>query len=294
MSNYIINKDKYYVETKTGKKIPIDDLHKEVLSIMDEIDKICRKNDIRYALMAGSALGAYNYGGFIPWDDDIDVCVPIEDWDKFIDAMKKELPKGFYFDCYEIDKRFNTINGPWMKVRKRGTYIQEVNTLLKNRCKRGDGVFVDVIPYGPQAKNKFIYELELSLVKFNALFILLLDNLHINPIPFKSFVYWFSRKCMKWHKNSNLISQPVSVPWEKFLHEPVFDKDLVYPFKEVDFEGRKYFSYNNPEKLLTQWYGPNCLRKKVNGEWIDPYPKEKRKTKHTKDLNLKGDFPTNK
>jgi lipopolysaccharide cholinephosphotransferase len=289
MSNYIINKDKYYVETKTDKKIPIDDLHKEVLSIMDEIDKICRKNDIRYALMAGSALGAYNYGGFIPWDDDIDVCVPIEDWDRFIDAMKKELPKGFYFDSYEIDKRFNTINGPWMKVRKRGTYIEEVNVLLKNRCKRGNGIFVDVIPYGGVAKNKFIDELERTIVKINMLFIVLLDNLHINPIPFKAFVYWFSKKCMKWHKNSPLVSQPVSVPWEKFLHEPVFKKEDVYPIKEYDFEGRKFYSYNNIEKILVEWYGPRCLKQWNGKKWINPYPVEKRKPKHAKDLNLNGE-----
>jgi len=291
-NDYIINKDKYYIYTKTGKKIPVDNLQKEVVSIMDEIDKICRNNNIRYCLMAGSALGAYNYGGFIPWDDDMDVCIRIEDWDLFVEAMKKDLPKGFYFDCYEIDKKFNTINGPWMKVRKRGTYIEEVNRLLKNRCKRGNGVFVDIIPYGSIAENKIIDELERTVVKINMLFIVLLDNLHINPIPFKSFVYWFSRKCMKWHKNSSLVSQPVSVPWEKFLHEPVFKKELVYPEKEVDFEGRKFYSYNNSEKLLKQWYGPNCLRKKEGNEWVEPYPKEKRFTKHTRDINLDGDFPT--
>ena len=93
------------------------------------------------------------------------------------------------------------------------------------------------------------------------LFIVLLDNLHINPIPFKSFVYWFSRKCMNWHKNSSLVSQPVSVPWEKFFHEPVFNKEWVYPEKEVDFEGRRFYSYNNPEDILKQWYGPDCLRR---------------------------------
>ena len=291
-NNYIINSDKYYITTKKGDKIPVKDLQNEVVSIMDVIDEVCRKNNIRYCLMAGSALGAYNYGGFIPWDDDMDVCVRIEDWDSFVLAMKKDLPKGFYFDSYEIDKRFNTINGPWMKVRKRGTYIEEVNSLLKNRCKRGNGVFIDVIPYGPISENKFIDELERTIVKINMLFIVLLDNLHINPIPFKSFVYWFSRKCMKWHRKSKLVSQPVSVPWEKFLHEPVFNKDWVYPEKEVDFEGRRFYSYNNPEELLKKWYGPNCLKKEVNGEWIEPYPKEKRHTKHTKDINLNGDFPS--
>ena len=115
---YIKKTDKYYIKTKTGKKIDVVDLQEVVVSIMDEIDRICRKNKIRYMIMAGSALGSYNYGGFIPWDDDMDVCIRIEDWDLFVEAMKKDLSKDFYFDCYEIDKRYNTIMGPWMKVKE--------------------------------------------------------------------------------------------------------------------------------------------------------------------------------
>ena len=294
MKDYIINKDKYFIETKKGKKIPVIKLQEEVVSIMDEIDRVCRKNDIKYFLIAGSALGVCNYGGFIPWDDDMDISVSIDDWPRFIEAMKKDLGKGFYFDCYEIDKRYNTIMGPWMKVRKRGTYIEEVNVLLKNRCKHGDGIFIDVIPYGGISENKFIDEVERTVVKICMPFIVLFDNLHINPIPLKSFVYWFSKKCLKWHKNSSLVSQPVSVPWEKFMHEPIFKKEDVYPVKEYNFEGRKFYSYNNIEKIMKEWYGNNCLKKWDGKKWVETLPKEKRHTKHTRDLNLKGDFPSTK
>lgn len=285
----IKEKEDYKIFEKNGITYTVRDLQLCVLSIMDEIDRVCRKNDIKYFLIAGSALGAVNYNGFIPWDDDIDISVSIDDWPRFIEALKKDLGKDFYFDCYETDKRFNTINGPWMKIRKKGTYIKEVNTLLKNRCKKGDGVFVDVIPYGGISENKFIDEVERTIVKINMLFIVLLDNLHINPIPFKSFVYWFSKKCMKWHKNSSLVSQPVSVPWEKFLKEPVFNKNDVYPIKEYKFEGRNFYSYNNIENILTKWYGPKCLKKWDGKKWIEQYPLEKRKPKHTKDLNLNGE-----
>ena len=293
-NSYIEKKEKYYLETIKGDKIPVDDLQNEVLSIMDEVDRVCRKNNIKYFLIAGSALGVCNYGGFIPWDDDMDISVSIDDWPRFIEALKKDLSDNFYFDCYEIDKRYNTISGPWMKVRKRGTYIEEVNVLLKNRCKRGNGVFLDVIPYGGIAENKFIDELERTIVKINMLFIVLLDNLHINPIPFKSFVYWFSKKCMKWHKSSSLVSQPVSVPWEKFLHEPVFKKADVYPVKEYNFEGRIFYSYNNIETIMKQWYSPRCLKRWNGEEWEETFPIEKRHVKHTRDLNLHGDFPKNK
>lgn len=286
---YIKNQDEYFIQTRKKEKIPVRDLQLEVLSIMDEIDRVCRKNDIQYFLIAGSSLGICNYGGFIPWDDDMDIAVNIDDYPKLIEAMKKDLGKDFYFDCYETDKRYNTISGPWMKIRKRNTYIEEVNFLLKNRCKQGNGVFVDVIPYGGICENKLIDELERTVVKINMLFIVLLDNLHINPIPFKSFVYWFSKKCMKWHKNSKLVSQSISYPWEKFLHEPVFLKEDIYPVKEYSFENRKFYSYHNIEKVMKEWYGPNCLKKWNGKEWEETLPVSKRAAKHTKDLNLKGE-----
>ncbi|MDD6223399.1 MAG: LicD family protein [bacterium] len=292
-SNYILEKNHYILkEFSDGKKIMVRDLQLEILTVMDEIHRICEKNHIPYLLIAGSSLGAVNYKGFIPWDDDMDIAIPIEYWDLFVEVMKKDLDTNFYFDSYEIDKKYNTISGPWMKVRKRGTYIEEVNFLLKNRCKRGNGVFVDVIPYGGIAENKFVDELERTLVKINMLFIVLLDNLHINPIPFKSFVYWFSKKCCALHKNSSLISQPVSVPWEKFLHEPVFKRKDVFPLKKYDFENRKFYSYCNIEKILREWYGPNCLKKWDGKKWVETLPISKRHPKHVKDINLEGDYPS--
>ena len=92
MNNYIlkINKD--------GSAITVRDLQLEILDIMDEIHRVCEKNEIPYALMAGSALGICNYKGFIPWDDDMDIFIERKNWNKFIEALDKDLDKNrFYF-----------------------------------------------------------------------------------------------------------------------------------------------------------------------------------------------------
>ena len=57
------------------------------------------------------------------------------------------------------------------------------------------------------------------------------------------------------------MSQPILIPWEKFMKEPVFLKEDILPVKEYMFEGRSYYSYNNIEKVLKKWYGNNCLKK---------------------------------
>ena len=288
----ILERDEYILqENPDGTKITVRDLQLEVLSIMDEIHRVCVKNNIRYGLMAGSALGIVNYKGFIPWDDDIDVCVMREDWEKFIEALKNDLDDKFYFQCFETDKKFNVINGPTMKVRKKGTYIEEVNFLLKNRCKSGNGIFVDVIIYDNISESKFKDELNRTVIKLLMPFYVLIDNLHIPHVCFSKFIRWYSEKYARRNEKSKLVSQPISVPWEKFLHEPVFLKEDIFPFKEYEFEGRKFYSYNNIEKVLKQWYGPNCLKKwdEKEKKWVETLPVEKRKPKHTAYINLHGE-----
>ena len=187
------------------------------------------------------------------------------------------------------DKKFNVINGPTMKIRKKGTYIEEVNWLLKNRCKSGNGIFVDVIIYDNISDSKFNFQLHQTLIKLLVPFYILIDNLHLPHKSFSKFICWFAKNYSKHHQNSKLISQPISVPWEKFLHEPVFLKKDVLPFKLYEFEGRKYYSYNNIEKILKQWYGNNCLKKWNGLNWEEPYPKEKRQPKHIAFINLNGE-----
>ena len=293
MNDRILEKEEYILKDNGREKITVRDLQLEVLSIMDDIHRVCEKHNIKYGLMAGSALGIVNYKGFIPWDDDIDVCVERKDWNKFIKALKKDLSDDFYFQCFETDKKFNVINGPTMKVRKKGTYIKEVNRLLKNKCK-GDGIFVDVIIYDNICENKFIDEIDRTVIKILMPILVLLDNLHINPIHLKKFVVWFSNRYSRRYENSKLMSQPISVPWEKFMHEPVFLKEDILPFKKYEFEGRQFYSYNNIEKILKEWYGPNCLKRWDGKKWVETLPIEKRKPKHTVDLNLKGDGPSEK
>ena len=285
-----IKKDKeYFITIKGDKKVPIRKLQLEVLSIMDAIHSVCEKNKIEYALIAGSALGVVNYKGFIPWDDDMDICIKRKDYKRFIKAMEKDLDDKFYFQCFQTDKRYNVLI-PNMKVRKKGTCIKEKNFLLKNRCKSGDGIFVDVVVYDNISDNKFIDELYRTYVKLLMPIMVLLDNLHIPTTILKKLVEKIAIRYGEKNKNSKYTSQTIAIPWEKFLKEPVFLKKDVYPFKKYEFEGRMFYSYNNIEKVLKEWYGDNCLKKWNGKEWEETLPVEKRTPKHTVDINFEGDY----
>lgn len=69
-------------------------VHEANLKILKEIDRICRKYDIRYLIDSGTLLGAVRHQGFIPWDDDADVAFTRENYEKFAKVAGKELPKG--------------------------------------------------------------------------------------------------------------------------------------------------------------------------------------------------------
>ena len=99
----------------------IENLHGILFEMLEEIDRICSKNDIKYSLFAGSALGAVRHGGFIPWDDDLDIVMLRPDYEKFLQIADKELSSAFF-----LQKEFSE-HWPmfFSKLRKNGTAYME-------------------------------------------------------------------------------------------------------------------------------------------------------------------------
>ena len=72
----------------------------------------------------------------------------------------------------------------------------------------------------------------------------------------------------------------------KEIDKLLFEKDVVLPFKEYDFMGHKLYSFNKLEEFLLGFYSEKSLRKFVDGKWVDPYPKNRRKSDHYKRIKL--------
>lgn len=75
------------------------------MKTLNEVHRVCEKNNIQYFLAFGSLLGAVRDGGQIPWDYDVDICVRINDREALIEALKNDLDSNFYFYCPEVDDK---------------------------------------------------------------------------------------------------------------------------------------------------------------------------------------------
>lgn len=74
--------------------------------LFQELDEICKEHGLRYVLAGGTAIGAVRNEGFIPWDDDVDIYMPRDDWDKLVELSKTELPEHRALLCVDVDRSY--------------------------------------------------------------------------------------------------------------------------------------------------------------------------------------------
>lgn len=111
------------------------------LDMLREFDRICRANGLTYFADGGTCLGAVRHGGFIPWDDDIDIGMPIDDFLKFEEIAKNGLPFDMEFHTPHNDSNLLVL---WGKLCKKNTLFVE-----QDAWETGSrtGIFLDIIPY---------------------------------------------------------------------------------------------------------------------------------------------------
>ena len=142
--------DYKYVRNELEDTYGILKLQDKILEIMVYIDDFCKEHKITYFLMGGSALGAMRHGGFIPWDDDLDIFMDFANYQKFIYCCENYLDKSrFYLQREDTDE----LPYFFSKIRMNGTTcISEVKIGDKNSHQ---GIFVDIMCLNKAAKSNF-------------------------------------------------------------------------------------------------------------------------------------------
>lgn len=248
----------------------IKSLQRALLVIATEIDRICRKNDIRYVLMFGSLLGAVRHKGFIPWDDDVDMGMLREDYKKFITACDRDLDKDhFALQTWDTDDAYVQ---PFAKIRLKGSYMNEPD--WKNTGIREHGLFVDIFPYDAVPRNR-----ALAVLQSAAVFVLhrlLLLNGHVNIFLRSSVLKNVLKKIMNLFAlliprsllkavlkkmmirntaGADFVSTEEMLPfYEKRLPKTVFEN-----VRQYNFDGLSFFGPEDYKTCLTRMFGPDYM-----------------------------------
>lgn len=246
-------------------------LHNELVEILDYVVDVCEKNGFEYCLLYGTALGAYRHRGFIPWDDDLDIGMPREDYEKFIEYIKKNPSNLFSLQDESNEKNWFLT---FCKVRKNDTlFIESMSDGLYSN----NGVFIDIFPLDYIKKNTGVFSLKRTCVNYfkHVLRIQACPNFFLEKegkikyifdriLSFPS--YLFSNKKLIHCVNRLMISKmdesemSFVVQYDESSQAAVMEKKIYLPFKQCEFEGKYYNVPNDIQEYLRRQYGDNYMQ----------------------------------
>lgn len=231
------------------------------LEILDVVDKICKENNIEYSLYAGTLLGAVRHKAFIPWDDDLDICMSRENYNRFIKLWPNVQPKG-----YLLQNKDNTpgFTQSFTKIRKENT------NFLQYEWEKGryhTGIFIDIFPIDriPEGKisrflyywNTMQYQLytrEFVPPKANAV-VKIVSKLLLDITPEvkrKNKREKLLKQLAKYNDDKNLSTVAIeTMASVKITHS----KTLLDSYVNLQFEDKEYMCFAEWEEYLTRKFG---------------------------------------
>ncbi len=280
----------------TSRDKTLNALQQIQLEGLKEIDRICRKYDIKYSLGGGTCLGQLRHNGFIPWDDDIDVDMTADNYDKFINIALKELDTNrFFLRCRKTDKNH---------LRSLSRLEIKFTTLESqdwDKKKISSGIFIDIFKLSYMPNNPFLRKIISSCLFYircaenykmfhkvakkakHKLLVILMGKFIPKHLLFFIEDRLTSIKC-KSHTNWLLDDAIING------NHGGFPSQGIDTYKDVLFEGITVMNKKEPMEFMKTLYGNNCMN------WLPPV----KRISHHKWFNLdfgvykhKFDLPEN-
>jgi len=225
-----------------------------LLEIMKEFDKICKKYNLPYILDSGTCLGAVRHGGFIPWDDDVDIGMWHKDYKKLLKILSKELSNNYFLQTIKTDKNYHRM---FAKITdKNSKTIYKNNYIRKNLI--FNGISIDIIPIEKCCSKKiqkvinYFYTASLIHIRANTEKpIKKLISFIIYPL-FKLFTQIFRFFSLFSSKEKICYSLGTG-----FNHKLQYSN--CFPPKPMVFEGYTFCGPAKPHEYLADLYGEDYM-----------------------------------
>lgn len=249
------------------KEQSIEEKQKIIFEIMKDVDAFCRANDIPYTISAGTLLGAIRHGGFIPWDDDADLFMLREDFDRFVKIYKSER----YHLLYNTRTDDEFLASAYAKVSDPATYIKTEISMAKY------GVNVDIfpldyVPEDPKKRHRYMHKI---MHYHNRLHHRQKkDWLSIIKAHYHSLDWWQNKidsiiKKGKYN-DSGWVAQMIGCD----NYRTVLRKERFDTLTDIPFEGHNFLGFSDPHSYLEMLYGPDYMTPKKWNHNFKSYNKE--------------------
>jgi len=248
----------------------------ELLAIFDEFARICKKHGLRYYALWGTVLGAVRHNGFIPWDDDFDVAMPREDYEKFLRIAHEELPSH-----YKIINWKNTSEFHYLFAKIQDTRRDRVSSLEKDLgFMMSNGIYIDVFPIDGYTTNKYekiaiqlrdfllvligryrIYKWgDLTWRGRAARIVGMLLSIFVPRLNSQEAIYpIFEKTAKKFKFDASEFVGDVGL-WEDVFHMPRQSRKSWGNPTPHPFEDRTIMLQENPDEYLKSRYGDNYMK----------------------------------
>ncbi len=260
--------------------VPITDedvqkIHEVLLNMLDDIMDVCSTHQIRFALCGGSALGAVRHKGFIPWDDDMDICMPRADYERFIPLFREKYQEKYWIHTPEETSDYALLMA---KIRRKGTIYRTRDDFGSDECGLPIDIFIveNTYDFKPmrllQGIGSYYYGMALSCRKFyrdqNDLLTLAEGNPDLAKVIkikarlgrilalFGSVDHWRLRAVKNASKCKNENSKYVTTPSGtlRFFKETFLRTDYL-EYRVEEFEGRRINIPIHEEMFFERCYG---------------------------------------
>lgn len=243
------------------RRLSEEEIKEVELGVMDYIHNICQKENINYSLAYGTLLGAVRHKGYIPWDDDVDISLKRDEYDKLYQAVLRDNDPIYKVASWEKDARY-----PYPFYR-----VYDARTVYENNYIENDidlGICVDVFPFDYYADvNKEMVKLD----TYRRLSVYTLYGIHSKNAGLKNIIRYLLvlvfrlTRVKTWNKKMNLLSMQandndsIDYLMENKRTSTKFEKTLLDKVMDSPFEDRTYKIPEASHQILSAIYGDDFM-----------------------------------
>lgn len=243
MENQVSLREEYNPEGSELRRLQL-----RMLDMLIVVDEICQRHNIPYWIEGGTLLGAVRHGGFIPWDDDLDIALMKNDYIKLLKYLKEELPERYKLQTHETDRNYYLM---FAKIRELDSEIKEVGEYDELYAYKG--IYIDIFSMEPVYPffSKVSSYLNYLVRKFASG-----RRRYFGKVIAVIMLFWLFKCGNGLFRLLGWLKKPSTIGYSYGVYSPLqCSEDMLFPLSEIDFENHRFKAPAQVDAYLRSVFG---------------------------------------